>query len=70
MACSPSGSPVPSPSQEITASQEWENLRHVITALYIDEDKTVDEVKRHMEEHHGFFATCVFPRTDRAYLSL
>lgn len=44
-------------------SQDWERLRHVITKLYIDEEKTVDEVKRYMEEHHDFSASCVSLRS-------
>lgn len=47
----------------MSMSQDWERLRHVITKLYIDEDKTVDEVKRYMEEHYGFSASCVSPRS-------
>ena len=53
-----------SPSPEPTRSHEWDSLRDVITALYLDDDKTVDEVKRYMEEHHGFFASCVTPRSE------
>ncbi|RYP12449.1 hypothetical protein DL767_011262 [Monosporascus sp. MG133] len=45
------------PLNKPATSEDWERLRDVVTRLYIDEDKTVGEVKRYMERHHNFFAT-------------
>ncbi|RYP47727.1 hypothetical protein DL768_006263 [Monosporascus sp. mg162] len=50
-------SQAPSPLHKPATSEDWERLRDVVTRLYIDEDKTVGEVKRYMERHHNFFAT-------------
>ncbi|RYP25257.1 hypothetical protein DL765_000138 [Monosporascus sp. GIB2] len=45
------------PLNKPATAEDWERLRDVVTRLYIDEDKTVGEVKRYMERHHNFFAT-------------
>ncbi|RYO78917.1 hypothetical protein DL764_010072 [Monosporascus ibericus] len=45
------------PLNKPATSEDWERLRDVVTRLYIEEDKTVGEVKRYMERHHNFFAT-------------
>ncbi|KAI1464530.1 Clr5 domain-containing protein [Daldinia caldariorum] len=45
------------PDSHHTTTQDWARLRDVITRLYLDEDKTLDEVKSYMEEHHGFYST-------------
>ncbi|RYP72989.1 hypothetical protein DL770_007869 [Monosporascus sp. CRB-9-2] len=45
------------PLNKPATSEDWERLRDVVTRLYIDEDKTVGEVKRYMERNHNFFAT-------------
>ncbi|KAK0621870.1 Clr5 domain-containing protein [Bombardia bombarda] len=39
------------------AQDDWETHRPTITRLYLDEHKTLREVKKHMETHHFFFAT-------------
>lgn len=33
---------------------DWAQHRHVITRLYVDESKPVDEIIRHMRTHYGF----------------
>ncbi|KAI1101224.1 hypothetical protein F4804DRAFT_16851 [Jackrogersella minutella] len=45
------------PSKQYATSQDWSRLQPVIMRLYLDQDKTLEEVKSHMEEHHEFFAT-------------
>ncbi|KAL7624978.1 hypothetical protein AAE478_004192 [Parahypoxylon ruwenzoriense] len=45
------------PARQYATSHDWTRLQAVIMRLYLDEDKTLEEVKSHMEEHHGFFAT-------------
>ncbi|KAI5865397.1 hypothetical protein GGS23DRAFT_425475 [Durotheca rogersii] len=45
------------PVKRYATSHDWARLQAIIMRLYLDEDKTLDEVKSHMEEHHGFFAT-------------
>ncbi|KAI1411876.1 hypothetical protein F5Y13DRAFT_164519 [Hypoxylon sp. FL1857] len=45
------------PGKQYATSQDWTRLQSVIMRLYLDEDKTLEEVKSHMEEHHEFFAT-------------
>jgi hypothetical protein len=37
----------------------WEQYRQNIYQRYIDEDRTLPEVRRIMEEEHGFKARCV-----------
>lgn len=50
----------PFTTQASYASPEnWDMHRAEITALYLDQDKTLREVKDHMEKTHGFFATWV-----------
>jgi hypothetical protein len=41
----------------ITNSAEWEYLRPIITNLYVDEDKKLDELMKEIEIKHGFKAT-------------
>jgi len=46
--------------QSAYASPEnWESHRAEITTLYLDQDKTLREVKEHMEQSYQFFATWV-----------
>ncbi|KAI1375079.1 hypothetical protein F4677DRAFT_140340 [Hypoxylon crocopeplum] len=45
------------PAKRYAASQDWARLQVVIMRLYLDDDKTLEEVKAYMEEHHDFFAT-------------
>lgn len=42
-------------------AQDWTRLQTVIMRLYLDEDKTLEEVKSYMEEHHDFTTTYVGP---------
>lgn len=41
----------------ITTAAEWEYLRPVITKLYVDDDRTLDELMNEIEKKHGFKAT-------------
>ncbi|KAI1799766.1 hypothetical protein F4811DRAFT_75169 [Daldinia bambusicola] len=45
------------PDSRHTTTQDWTRLQNVITRLYLNEDKTLEEVKSYMEEHHGFYST-------------
>ncbi|KAI1477580.1 hypothetical protein F4774DRAFT_193151 [Daldinia eschscholtzii] len=45
------------PDSHHTTTQDWARLQDVITRLYLDQDKTLEEVKSYMEEHHGFYST-------------
>lgn len=45
------------PAKQYATSQDWTRLQAEIMRLYLDEDKTLEEVKSYMEEHHEFFAT-------------
>ncbi|KAI8961495.1 hypothetical protein F5Y11DRAFT_224726 [Daldinia sp. FL1419] len=45
------------PDSHHTATQDWARFRNVITKLYLDQDKTLEEVKSYMEEHHEFHST-------------
>ncbi|KAI0896225.1 hypothetical protein F4806DRAFT_54415 [Annulohypoxylon nitens] len=45
------------PAKQYATSQDWTRLQADIMRLYLDEDKTLEEVKSYMEEHHEFFAT-------------
>ncbi|KAI0015976.1 hypothetical protein F4780DRAFT_32135 [Xylariomycetidae sp. FL0641] len=38
------------------SSESWERLKSTIMRLYIDDDKTLEEVRQHLEEHYGFYA--------------
>ncbi|KAI0118980.1 hypothetical protein F4814DRAFT_222703 [Daldinia grandis] len=45
------------PDSHHTTTQDWARLQDVITKLYLDQDKTLEEVKSYMEEHHEFYST-------------
>ncbi|OTB00438.1 hypothetical protein M426DRAFT_26579 [Hypoxylon sp. CI-4A] len=45
------------PSKQYATPQDWIRLQAVVMRLYLDEDKTLEEVKSFMETHHEFFAT-------------
>ncbi|KAI1206314.1 uncharacterized protein F4807DRAFT_235760 [Annulohypoxylon truncatum] len=45
------------PAKRYATFQDWTRLQADIMRLYLDEDKTLEEVKSYMEEHHEFFAT-------------
>ncbi|KAI2603663.1 hypothetical protein GGR54DRAFT_462531 [Hypoxylon sp. NC1633] len=44
-------------AKRYATSQDWTRLQAVIMRVYLNEDKTLEEVKSYMEEHHEFFAT-------------
>ncbi|KAI1366538.1 hypothetical protein F5Y08DRAFT_128551 [Xylaria arbuscula] len=50
------GEPSSSPNRYATP-QDWPKLQDVIVRLYVEENKTLEEVKQYMEECHGFVAT-------------
>jgi hypothetical protein len=41
--------------------EEWESHRETIKRLYIDENKTQNEVRQIMEAEYGFIITSVLP---------
>ncbi|KAI2467908.1 hypothetical protein F4781DRAFT_288286 [Annulohypoxylon bovei var. microspora] len=45
------------PAKQYATSEDWSRLQAIIMRLYLDEDKTLEELKSYMEEHHEFFAT-------------
>ncbi|KAI0598872.1 hypothetical protein F4775DRAFT_163438 [Biscogniauxia sp. FL1348] len=49
--------PKPSQTKRPIALEDWTRLRAVIMRLYLDEEKTLDQVKQYMEENHDFSAT-------------
>ncbi|KAI0150267.1 hypothetical protein GGR57DRAFT_202107 [Xylariaceae sp. FL1272] len=46
-----------STSKRYATSEDWARFQNVIVRLYVEENKTLDEVKQQMEENHGFVAT-------------
>ncbi|KAI0525600.1 hypothetical protein F5B22DRAFT_351078 [Xylaria bambusicola] len=46
-----------SSSKRYAAPEDWANLQDVIVRLYVEENKTLEEVRQHMEENHDFIAT-------------
>lgn len=40
---------------------EWESNKEHIRALYLDQDKSLDDLVTSMSEEHDFHATFVFP---------
>ncbi|KAI1491430.1 hypothetical protein F5X96DRAFT_478244 [Biscogniauxia mediterranea] len=49
--------PKPSQTKRSAALEEWTRLRSIIMRLYLDEEKTLDQVRQYMEENHDFSAT-------------
>ncbi|KAI5920274.1 hypothetical protein F4810DRAFT_723602 [Camillea tinctor] len=49
--------PKPSQTKRSAASEDWTRLRAIIMRLYLDEEKTLDQVRQYMEENHDFYAT-------------
>ncbi|KAJ2975100.1 hypothetical protein NUW58_g8451 [Xylaria curta] len=47
----------PSSSKRYAAPEHWAKLQHVIVRLYVEENKTLEEVRQHMEENYDFIAT-------------
>jgi hypothetical protein len=45
------------PADGWASANDWANHRPLITALYQDQNKTLKETMRIMEEKHEFFAT-------------
>jgi hypothetical protein len=41
---------------KIPFQQRWEYLRPIITQLYVDEDKDLEDVVKTMKDEHGFDA--------------
>lgn len=48
-------------SKRYATGDEWSQFQNLIVQLYVDENKTLDEVKQYMEERHGFLATYAWP---------
>lgn len=45
--------------KKYAAPSEWESLRGVIKSLYLEQNKTLKEVRQIMAKDHGFHATQV-----------
>jgi len=50
-------SAVPSSSKRYAATDDWPKYQDAITRLYVEENKTLEEVRQYMEDHHDFVAT-------------
>ncbi|TGJ87948.1 hypothetical protein E0Z10_g836 [Xylaria hypoxylon] len=46
-----------SSSKRYATPEDWPKFQDVIVRLYVDENKTLEEVRQHMEEKHDFIAT-------------
>ncbi|GAW17275.1 hypothetical protein ANO14919_067300 [Xylariales sp. No.14919] len=46
-----------SSSKRYATSEDWPKFQHVIVRLYVEENKTLEEVRQYMEEEHDFTAT-------------
>ncbi|KAI1078513.1 hypothetical protein F5B20DRAFT_204283 [Whalleya microplaca] len=45
------------PQEKYARSFEWEPYKETIKTLYLEQNKTVEEIRRTMSEHHKFYAT-------------
>ncbi|KAI0397020.1 hypothetical protein F5Y17DRAFT_416871 [Xylariaceae sp. FL0594] len=48
---------IPSSSKRYAATEDWLKFQDAIIRLYVDENKTLEEVRQYMEVHHDFVAT-------------
>ncbi|KAI0196677.1 hypothetical protein EV127DRAFT_85731 [Xylaria flabelliformis] len=46
-----------SSSKRYATAEDWPQFQHVIVRLYVEENKTLDEVRQYMEDNHDFIAT-------------
>ncbi|KAI0906420.1 hypothetical protein F4823DRAFT_78214 [Ustulina deusta] len=46
-----------SSSKKYATPEDWPKLQDVIVRLYVEENKTLEEVRQYMEENHDFVAT-------------
>ncbi|KAI1749720.1 hypothetical protein F4782DRAFT_533159 [Xylaria castorea] len=46
-----------SSSKQYATAEDWPKFQDVIVRLYVEENKTLDEVRQYMEENHDFIAT-------------
>ena len=49
--------------RQVLSKGQWEELRPVISRLYIDENKTFKAVAEVLRESHNFVPTCVYFKT-------
>jgi hypothetical protein len=59
----PTESEEPSSSKRYAAPEDWPRFQDAIVRLYVEENKTLEEVRQYMEEHHDFLATYDTPRS-------
>jgi len=45
--------------RQVLSKEQWEELRPLISRLYIDENRTFKAVARVLQESHNFVPTCV-----------
>jgi hypothetical protein len=50
-------SAVPSSSKRYATTDDWPKHQDAIIRLYVEENKTLEEVRQYMEDHHDFVAT-------------
>ncbi len=55
-----------SSSKKYATPEDWPKLQDVIVRLYVEENKTLEEVRQYMEENHDFVATYGKPQADPA----
>ncbi|GAP90972.1 hypothetical protein SAMD00023353_5100980 [Rosellinia necatrix] len=46
-----------SSSKQYATPEDWPKYQDIIVRLYVEENKTLEEVRQHMEENHDFVAT-------------
>lgn len=46
-----------SSSKKYATPEDWPKLQDVIVRLYVEENKTLEEVRQYMEENYDFVAT-------------
>ncbi|KAI0403960.1 hypothetical protein F4802DRAFT_268201 [Xylaria palmicola] len=47
----------PSSSKQYATPDDWPKFQDLIVRLYVEENKTLEDVRQHMEENHDFIAT-------------
>lgn len=52
-----------SSSKRYASPDDWPKYQDVIVRLYVEENKTLEEVRQNMEENHDFVATYGKPRS-------
>lgn len=59
-----------SSSKRYATPEDWPKFQDVIVRLYVEENKTLEEVRQYMEDEHDFTATYDRPQVDPTMESL